>query len=116
MLLWLRGLAFTLLVPAVVGYYVPATLRVGQHLQSGFWEAGWLLVILGTGIYFLCLFQFLAAGGTPAVFFTRPLRFLIGEEPGAVVRHGIYRLSRNPMYVGFCWRSSGKPASIAPGQ
>jgi len=99
-MLWLRGLVFTLLVPAVVGLYVPSTLYAGRHPQPGAWQAGWLLVILGAATYLVCLIQFLAAGGTPAIFFTRHLRFLIGEEPAAVVRQGIYRVSRNPMYLG----------------
>ena len=100
MLLWLRGLVFTLLVPVVVGFYVPSTFLAGRHLQPGAWQAGWVLVILGAATYLVCLIQFLTAGGTPAIFFARHLRFLIGEEPTAVVRQGIYRISRNPMYLG----------------
>jgi protein-S-isoprenylcysteine O-methyltransferase Ste14 len=100
MLLWLRGVAFTVLVPAVVGLYVPSIFLEGRRLQAGAWQAGWILVIVGTATYLVCLIQFLAAGGTPAIFFTRHLRFLIGEEPTVVVRQGIYRISRNPMYVG----------------
>lgn len=100
MLLWLRGLAFTVLVPAVVGLYVPSRFVETRHLQPGVWQTGWILVIVGTATYLVCLIQFLAAGGTPAIFFTRHLRFLIGEEPAAVVAQGLYRISRNPMYLG----------------
>src|SRR5271165_2085746 len=109
-MLWLRGLVFTLLVPAVVGLYVPSTLYAGRHPQPGAWQAGWLLVILGAATYLVCLIQFLAAGGTPAIFFARHLRLLIGEEPTALVGQGIYRISRNPMYLGVLTAVFGQAA------
>jgi protein-S-isoprenylcysteine O-methyltransferase Ste14 len=98
--LWIRGLIFTFLVPCVIGGYVPSLFYRGSSARGGLWRAGWLLVGLGAIIYGLCLFSFLISGGTPAIFFTRHLGFLIGEEPPKLVRQGLYRITRNPMYVG----------------
>jgi protein-S-isoprenylcysteine O-methyltransferase Ste14 len=99
-MLWVRGLIFTVLVPAVVGVFLPSVVDPRAQRQGGFWDIGWLLVAAGTVIYGICLIRFLAAGGTPAIFFTRHLRLLIGEEPARLVSDGLYRFSRNPMYLG----------------
>ncbi len=99
-MLWVRGLIFTVLVPAVIALVLPRAVDSGVQRRGGVWDAGWLPIAAGTLIYALCLIRFLAAGGTPAIFFTRHLRFLIGEEPGGLVLEGLYRFSRNPMYVG----------------
>jgi protein-S-isoprenylcysteine O-methyltransferase Ste14 len=99
-MLWVRGLVFTVLVPAVVGFFLPSAVDPHAQRRGGISDAGWLSIVAGMLIYAHCLIRFLAAGGTPAIFFARPLRFLIGEEPPGLVSGGLYRFSRNPMYVG----------------
>lgn len=98
--LWVRGVLFTVFVPCVVGWYVPHMYVAERSLRAAFWRLGWIPVVLGAAVYLACLFDFLLAGGTPMIFFARPLRFILGEEPAKLVRKGLYRVTRNPMYIG----------------
>lgn len=99
-LLWVRGAVFTALVPVVIGGWVPAAVDPLRRPAGGAADAGWILIAAGAAIYLVCLARFLAAGGTPAIFFTRPIRAIIGEEPPLLVEGWLYARSRNPMYVG----------------
>ncbi len=99
-MLWLRAIVFSVLVPGLVAVWVPQRILGPKPLESGLWRAGWLAVAAGAAVYLRCLLSFLRAHGTPAIFFTRPLRAVLGEEPRSLVRSGLYRYSRNPMYVG----------------
>jgi protein-S-isoprenylcysteine O-methyltransferase Ste14 len=99
-MLWLRGVIFLVLVPGVVAVYVPQLLRDSAPLAGGIWQSGWVLIAAGALLALAGTRSFLAAGGTPAIFFTRALRALWGEEPPSLVRGGLYRYTRNPMYVG----------------
>ncbi|MGH8222653.1 MAG: methyltransferase family protein [Woeseiaceae bacterium] len=92
MLLLAKNLLFTIVVPGTVAVYVPvfAFSHAAVSISPGSLAAGGLLLI-GGSIYLWCLWDFASAGrGTPA-----PI-----DPPKQLVVRGLYRYSRNPMYVG----------------
>ncbi len=103
-LLWLRGIIFTILVPGTVAGYIPWLLMRNNEpdLRLIFFHwFGVIVMIAGIIIYLWTAASFLLRGrGTPAIWFTKAIRFLIGEEPVKLVSSGLYKYSRNPMYAG----------------
>jgi protein-S-isoprenylcysteine O-methyltransferase Ste14 len=99
-MLWIRGLVFTVLIPGLLGVFLPAVICRDRMMAGGLWVAGWIPIAVGAAVYGACLVRFLRSGGTPAIYFTRGARTLIGEEPRVLVQDWLYRVSRNPMYVG----------------
>jgi protein-S-isoprenylcysteine O-methyltransferase Ste14 len=88
----LRNLLFTLLVPGTVAVAVPLLLAGDRRPASGALLA-LACMLLGTGaaIYAWTVWDFAAYGrGTPA-----PI-----DAPRRLVVRGLYRWTRNPMYVG----------------
>src|SRR5215471_7487967 len=83
---WIRGIVFTVLVPGTVALSVPLRMAARLEPAGGPWNIGWIFTGIGGLGYLLCFLHFLSSGGTPAIFFTRPVRFLIGEEPRRLVQ------------------------------
>jgi protein-S-isoprenylcysteine O-methyltransferase Ste14 len=91
----LKTAIFSVLAPGTVGLLIPYSLRnsakdrivfpLAQHSVGG------LLLLLGVSIYLWCAWDFAVKGlGTPA-----PI-----DAPKNLVVQGLYRYTRNPMYVG----------------
>lgn len=100
MTLLLKNLLFTFLVPGTVAGWVPWWI-VGERAVPGgpTRVVAGLLFALGGAIYAWCVWDFARFGrGTPA-----PI-----DAPRRLVVRGLYRFTRNPMYVGvltviFAW-------------
>ena len=91
-MLLLKNLLFTVVVPGTVAVYVPLTIVRGHAPAEGLDLLVALLVLgPGVGIYVWCAWDFATFGrGTPA-----PI-----DAPKRLVVRGLYRVTRNPMYVG----------------
>jgi len=89
----LKTLLFTVIIPGTVAVYLPVFLLAPVWPQS--WSvAQWFALVpftIGLTIYAWCASDFtFEGGGTPA-----PI-----DPPKKLVLTGLYRYSRNPMYVG----------------
>ena len=104
MWLWIKGILFTILVPGTVAGYIPYTIMKNRSPDiniGAFHWAGIFIIIAGIIIYLLTAISFLLKGnGTPAIWFTKAISFIIGEEPIKMGSSGLYKYSRNPMYIG----------------
>jgi len=89
----LKTLIFTILVPGSVTVAIPLSLLPsGAEFHLGGWRLiGLFPIALGAVFYLRCAWDFAFVGrGTPA-----PI-----DPPKVLVVRGLYRLVRNPMYVG----------------
>jgi protein-S-isoprenylcysteine O-methyltransferase Ste14 len=92
----LKTLLFTIVVPGTVTILIPGLLLGWGSAPAAFdigplrW-LGLVPLLVGAGFYLRCAWDFVVAGrGTPA-----PI-----DAPKHLVVRGLYRLVRNPMYVG----------------
>ena len=92
MILFLKNLLFTVLIPGTVGVYIP--LRLAGSWQSASvrdWLLAAPLFLMGAFVYFWCLWNFAVTGrGTPA-----PI-----DPPKKLIIRGPHKYVRNPMYLG----------------
>ena len=94
MVLFLKNLGFTVLVPGTVAGYLPYA--IGSRSAPVASDVTHLIIavplfLVGGAIYFWCLWHFAVSGrGTPA-----PI-----DPPTQLVVRGLYRRVRNPMYAG----------------
>ena len=90
--LYVKAAVFTLVVPGGVGGLVPALLVRGRDAADGaLMVLSVCLMAIGAAMYVRCVWDFAAFGkGTPL-----PI-----DAPKRLVIRGLYRYSRNPMYVG----------------
>jgi protein-S-isoprenylcysteine O-methyltransferase Ste14 len=109
-MLVIKNLLFTLIVPGTVGIYLPLMLRRGRPAATGpAFAIAIVLFAAGGLIYAWCVYDFASFGrGTPL-----PL-----DAPKKLVRRGLYRYSRNPMYLGVLtvilgWAVLYRSASVA---
>jgi protein-S-isoprenylcysteine O-methyltransferase Ste14 len=95
-MLILKTLLFTLLAPCMVTLAVPyLLLGSGADFFPQLWNslhlAGIFIFVAGVAIYIWCAGDFISKGkGTPAPY----------DPPKALVAQGLYRFTRNPMYMG----------------
>lgn len=92
MKLYIKAALFTVVVPGSVGGLVPALVVRGREMaDGGVLVLAVCLMAIGAAIYLRCVWDFAVFGrGTPA-----PI-----DAPKRLVVRGLYRYSRNPMYVG----------------
>jgi protein-S-isoprenylcysteine O-methyltransferase Ste14 len=91
-----KTLLFTILAPGTVTILIPSLLLRSERdtltlAPGAVGLLGLIPMFIGAGFYAWCAWDFVVTGrGTPA-----PL-----EPPKVLVARGLYRLVRNPMYVG----------------
>ena len=100
----IKLLLFTSLIPGSVVALIPWYIigRWEYFFEIGAFKfIGVVIFLIGLTIYVISALSFLFIGkGTPFIWFARELTLIFGEEPVKLVEAGVYKRSRNPMYIG----------------
>jgi protein-S-isoprenylcysteine O-methyltransferase Ste14 len=91
---WLRALLFIVVVPGTVAGWLPWRIAGAPpnvwDASYGAWRLGAVLIVVGWAVLLWCAREFAFRGrGTPGPW----------DAPRQLVITGMYRYSRNPMYV-----------------
>ena len=91
---WLRAVLFVAIVPGTVAGWLPWQIAGAPSdvwdASRGAWRLGALLVVSGWAVLLWCAREFALRGrGTPGPW----------DAPRQLVISGLYRFTRNPMYV-----------------
>jgi protein-S-isoprenylcysteine O-methyltransferase Ste14 len=103
-MLILKTLLFTLLAPCMVTMAVPylflgSRTEIFPQVWNSLHLAGIFTIVAGVAIYIWCAGDFISKGkGTPAPY----------DPPKALVAQGLYRFTRNPMYIGVLTMVAGE--------
>jgi protein-S-isoprenylcysteine O-methyltransferase Ste14 len=91
LILLLKNVLFTVLVPGTVAVYLPLSIAPRTGARSDAVLIAVPLLLIGAAIYAWCVWDFATFGrGTPA-----PI-----DAPKKLVVRGLYRWTRNPIYIG----------------
>lgn len=79
----------TLIGSIILVYFLDTYLPILEIIQTPFNRLGWILVAIGIGCLFISLYTHISGKTT----------ILPGEQPSTLITSGLFRYSRNPIYV-----------------